>query len=417
MSASTDRCSRPCPPGSPTVTSASYAPAAPVPAGDAPAAAALPRSARHAAPDTVVEVDHVVGRDGLVRADNTYFNVGIGQTGTLVVLRLDGHLVHAVAGRLLLASWPQPIALEKRLALPGARRPSGPLPAPTPARAPWARRVVGADGVVMVARQRPRIGRAHGGKTITVVAEDNSFRVCDRELATYAGDPPQASDPLQGLIPLVHVNDVLRRSVNHVLRTDTSTGFPCSSGRRFRVPGRARRRASIPLHVSELVSELARWAGTGQRQGRAAWTSVTAGANWAIWELATRACHAESKSIVWRSERSFVPSGLMPLNVDGNELWVQTALISGSEPTSNRLDRAGEAVNDAFARAQDAIVAMARATVSTIGKLGDRTARPRQVQVKFGLKFTAKGNVIVAEASGEATLEVTLIYDGAAGPV
>jgi transposase InsO family protein len=46
------------------------------PAGAPPAAAALPRSARHAAPDTVVEVDRVVGRDGLVRVDNTGFNVG-----------------------------------------------------------------------------------------------------------------------------------------------------------------------------------------------------------------------------------------------------------------------------------------------------------------------------------------------------
>jgi hypothetical protein len=161
------------------------------PAGDPPAAAALPRSARHAPPDTVVEVDRVVGRDGLVRVDNTTFNVGVAHTGTLVALRLDGHLVHAVAGRLLLGSWPHPNTVERRLALRGARRPTGPLPAPTPAQAPWAQRVVGADGVVMVARQRLRIGRAHAGKTITVIAEDTSFRVLDgdRELATYARDP------------------------------------------------------------------------------------------------------------------------------------------------------------------------------------------------------------------------------------
>jgi transposase InsO family protein len=161
------------------------------PASDPPAAAALPRSAQHAASNTVVEVDRVVGRDGLVRVDNTTFNVGAAHTGTLVTLRLDGHLVHAVAGRLLLGSWPHPITLAQRLALRGARRPSGPLPAPTPAQAPWAQRVVGADGVVMVARQRLRIGRPHAGKTITVIAEDTSFRVLDgnRELATYARDP------------------------------------------------------------------------------------------------------------------------------------------------------------------------------------------------------------------------------------
>lgn len=99
------------------------------------------------------------------------------------------------------------------------------------------------------------------------------------------------------------------------------------------------------------------------------------------------------------------------MNVDGVKLWVETSAVAGSEPTSTRLDRAGEA----FTRAQSAIVAMATATVATIDQLGQRAARPQQVQVKFGLKFTAKGNVIVAEASGEATLEVTLTYNGGVG--
>ena len=108
---------------------------------------------------------------------------------TRVALRLDGYLVHAVAGRMLLGSWPHPIDLERRLALRGVRRAAGPLPAP--AHAPRAQRVVGADGVVMVARQRLRIGRAHAGKTITVIAEDTSFRVLDgeHELTSFARDP------------------------------------------------------------------------------------------------------------------------------------------------------------------------------------------------------------------------------------
>jgi transposase InsO family protein len=161
------------------------------PATTAPAPSALPRNARHADAHTVVELDRVVGRDGIVRIDGTDFNVGVAHTGTRVALRLDGHLVHAVAGRMLLGSWPHPIDLERRLALRGARRTAGPLPAPTPAHAPRAQRVVGADGVVMVARQRLRIGRAHAGKTITVIAEDTSFRVLDGdlELTTFARDP------------------------------------------------------------------------------------------------------------------------------------------------------------------------------------------------------------------------------------
>ena len=161
------------------------------PATAPPAPAALPRRSRHAPAHTVVELDRVVGRDGIVRVDNTNFNVGVVHTGTRVTLRLDGHLVHAVAGQMLLGSWPHPIDLERRLALRGARRAAGPLPVPTPAHAPRAQRVVGADGVVMVARHRLRIGRAHAGKTITVIAEDTCFRVLDgdHELTTFARDP------------------------------------------------------------------------------------------------------------------------------------------------------------------------------------------------------------------------------------
>jgi hypothetical protein len=107
---------------------------------------------------------------------------------------------------------------------------------------------------------------------------------------------------------------------------------------------------------------------------------------------------------------------VVPLQVGGVELLVQTTAVAGTEHLSTRVDRAGEAVADAFERAQSAILAVASSRVDTIGQLGKQTARPQQVQVKFGLKFTAKGNVIVAEASGEATLEVTLTYDGTPAP-
>ena|GEM_PF-4297582 len=47
---------------------------------------------------------------------------------------------------------------------------------------------------------------------------------------------------------------------------------------------------------------------------------------------------------------------------------------------------------------------------------GSGGARPDEVQVKFGLKFTAAGNVILAGASGEATLEISLTYGSSGGP-
>ena len=101
---------------------------------------------------------------------------------------------------------------------------------------------------------------------------------------------------------------------------------------------------------------------------------------------------------------------VIPLQVDGGELLVEVTSLPGSEPTSARLDRAQDAVAQAFDRAQTAIVAVAVSTVGTIKQLGERAVRPEEMEVKFGLKFTAQGNVIVAGAAGEASLEVTLTY-------
>ena len=102
------------------------------------------------------------------------------------------------------------------------------------------------------------------------------------------------------------------------------------------------------------------------------------------------------------------------MRVGGMDLLVETTPVAGTEQTSGKLDRAQEAVADAFDRAQSAIVAVAESTVRTIGQLGKRSVRPDEMQVTFGLKFSAQGNVIVAGAAGEATLEVALTYRRAA---
>jgi hypothetical protein len=104
------------------------------------------------------------------------------------------------------------------------------------------------------------------------------------------------------------------------------------------------------------------------------------------------------------------------MRVGGMDLLVETTPVAGTEPTSGKkLERAQEAVADAFDRAQSAIVAVAESTVRTIGQLGSRSVHPDEMQVTFGLKFSAQGNVIVAGAAGEATLEVALTYRRAPG--
>jgi hypothetical protein len=97
------------------------------------------------------------------------------------------------------------------------------------------------------------------------------------------------------------------------------------------------------------------------------------------------------------------------MQVGGVELLVETTPVAGTEQTS-ALGKAQEAVAEGFDRAQSAIIAVAESTVNTIGQLAKRSVRPDEVEVTFGLKFSAQGNVIVAGAAGEATLEVTLTY-------
>lgn len=106
---------------------------------------------------------------------------------------------------------------------------------------------------------------------------------------------------------------------------------------------------------------------------------------------------------------------LVPVEVGGLTLQVEAVRRGspkrhGPEQTSSHVDRAQATVTAAFERAQDAIVAVASSTVATMGRLGERAVRPQKVEVKFGLKFAAEGSVIIAGASGEATLEVTLTY-------
>ena len=100
------------------------------------------------------------------------------------------------------------------------------------------------------------------------------------------------------------------------------------------------------------------------------------------------------------------------VRVGGMEFLVETVPVAGSEPTSRGSDAAAHAV-DALSRAQGAIVEMASSTAATIKEAAQRGARPSRVEVEFGLKISAKGEVIIAGASGEATLRVMLVYDAA----
>jgi Trypsin-co-occurring domain 1 len=106
---------------------------------------------------------------------------------------------------------------------------------------------------------------------------------------------------------------------------------------------------------------------------------------------------------------------LIPVRVGDIEIEVEAVPVAGTEPTLGRPARAAGNVLEAFGRAQDAIIEVARSTAQMIERAG-AAARPDRVDVEFGLKFSASGTVIMAGVSGEASLKVTLGYDVAARP-
>lgn len=101
------------------------------------------------------------------------------------------------------------------------------------------------------------------------------------------------------------------------------------------------------------------------------------------------------------------------IHVGSLEVEVEAVPVVGTEATSGKVSKAAGSVLDAFGRAQETIIAVAQSTADMIDQSG-AVARPDGVEVEFGLKFSASGGVIMAGASGEATLKVTLRYDVAA---
>ena len=149
------------------------APAGPPPATPAPSrAGALPAGA-------VIEVDRIVDVNGTADLAGRRVKIGPELARGKVTLRLDGHLLHVIAGGVLAKTLPSPVPAADRAGLRGARIAVAPLPCPASGPVSVQRKVP-RDGVIMVTRQRLRVGATYAGKIVTVHVEDTHFRVtCD----------------------------------------------------------------------------------------------------------------------------------------------------------------------------------------------------------------------------------------------
>ena len=116
----------------------------------------------------------------------------MGYAGTAVTMRLDGHLMHAIADGALAGTWPCPIPAERAARMNGARAASAPLPPPPlPAGSIAARRRVHASGRIVVNNQPIKLGPRHAGKLVTVIIEDTCYRILhgEEELAIKGTQP------------------------------------------------------------------------------------------------------------------------------------------------------------------------------------------------------------------------------------
>jgi hypothetical protein len=149
-------------------------PAGPPPADPAARNRTLPGGA-------AVEVDRTVNADGIIGLGGHDLLLGAHLAGQRVTARLDGHLVHVIAAGVLAKTMPSPVPADQRGQLRGARIATTELAAP-PAGPIQVQRRVPADGIVMVTRQRVRVGRTHAGKLVTIIVEDTHLRIlCNGE--------------------------------------------------------------------------------------------------------------------------------------------------------------------------------------------------------------------------------------------
>jgi hypothetical protein len=74
------------------------------------------------------EIDGTVTKDAVVSIAGSTHLIGFAWAGRHVMLRLDGHLIHAVIDNALIDTWPCPLGNDHLDLLSGARTPSTPLP-------------------------------------------------------------------------------------------------------------------------------------------------------------------------------------------------------------------------------------------------------------------------------------------------
>jgi hypothetical protein len=100
---------------------------------------------------------------------------------------------------------------------------------------------------------------------------------------------------------------------------------------------------------------------------------------------------------------------LVPSEIGGVPVLVEVLQAPGTEQTS-RAESTAERLQDMFARAQRVIEKITMLAAESQERIAARSRRPDQVELEFGLKFTAQGQIVVASAATEASFSMKITY-------
>jgi hypothetical protein len=122
-----------------------------------------------------VDIDRTVNAAGLVSVSGRYHAVGSHLAGQRVTLRLQGPIMHVLAGAKLLRSLPCGLPAAERHRLRGGRPvPRNPL---VVTERITVQRRVSTRGSIRVVNQAVQIGKTHAGKTVTVTVTAALFHI------------------------------------------------------------------------------------------------------------------------------------------------------------------------------------------------------------------------------------------------
>ena len=96
----------------------------------------------------------------------------------------------------------------------------------------------------------------------------------------------------------------------------------------------------------------------------------------------------------------------VPIN---NGIILIEAESSGTENVS-AFDKAINGTEKTLERAQQTITSMAESMMGAIKKL-DKAVTPDQFVMSFSIKFNAEGQAVIAKASAESSLQITMTYN------